>query len=460
MSACTAGTYLPNPSQWIQSSSSFVNADAVYDTPQESMSFWWERIDDPILHDYVEAMLMDNLSIEQASERVIQAQKRANITRGAFSPSLSVDSAAGRSFTSDGGDRSYSSSYGADLNAAWEIDLFGKIRKSVEAADANFKASLYEREALSHALIAELFQRRIAIGVNHKLLALARDNADNREKIYQIVQRRYESGVRNTSAADVYLAEENYVSVKSDISRFDRMIADGIYELDVLLGQVPGTSVNDLHAFNMLPAPLDVAVCLPADLLDRRPDLRASALRIKAANADVGVAVADLYPSLNLAGSIGFDDNDLSNILSADRMVGSILGNITARIFEGGALRANIDLQKSEARELIAAYGEDVLEAMRDVESALKAEQTLNEELKNLKRGFEALEKAEDVAEERYIRGILTLTEFLDVQQRGYIAEQNYLNAQQAKWDARISLYLALGGDWLGRNPEQEQCST
>ena len=364
-----------------------------------------------------------------------------------------MEGSAGRSFSNQNiapnDDRNYTSSFNAGLNTSWQIDLFGKIRRQTEAANAGFQATVYDRQALIHALIADVLNRRVAISVLKEQRILAEKNADNREKLYTIVDNRYDLGVRQTAATDVLLAEENFKSVKADISLFNRQIAENVYALDVLLGQIPGTSQPQENGFPLIPDPLDIPTCLPADLLDRRPDLRASELRLKAANANIGVAVADLYPSLNLSGSLGFNSNETNNLFSVQQLAGSVLSGLTARLFEGGALRANIRLRESEAREQTALYSQTILNALAEVETSLKNEREIIEELKSQEESVIALRKAENIAQQRYIRGIITLRELLDIQQPLYLAEQNLLSLQQSMWNNRVTLYLALGGDWL-----------
>jgi outer membrane protein TolC len=177
--------------------------------------------------------------------------------------------------------------------------------------------------------------------------------------------------------------------------------------------------------------------------------LRASELRLAAADAQISVAMANLYPSMNLGGTIGVSGNQTNNLFSADQLAGALLFNITSRLFDGGALRANIRLQESEARELSASYTEKILNALREVETALKAEQELEIELGLQQQSVEIIRKAEAISESRYRQGIESLRAYLETQQRRYLIEQNWLRLQQEKWSNRISLYLALGGDWL-----------
>lgn len=469
LGACSFGPEFMRPFSAAKDAPGFANTLALDSDQSKSTKHWWRRINDPLFNQYVEQLLNENLELQEAGERVIQAQERRNIARGGFFPTLGGTGNASRSFASgqSGGssfsnflsaDRFYTNSVAAELNASWELDLFGRLRKSLESADAGFEANLYDREALAHSLIAALLNRRVAIAVNKNLLKLAQDNAENRKTIYSLVKRRYDLGTQGTSLTDVLLAEENYTTVQADTHQYERLVAEEIYQLDVLLGQVPGTTDIRSNTFSLLTPPLDVAVCLPADLLDRRPDLRAAELRVKAANADIGVAVADLYPTLSLGGTLGFSGDSTRNLFTADQLAGSILGSITARLFEGGSLRANIRLQESEARELAAGYAGDVLEAMREVETALNAETTLASQLRQQTRSLEALRLAEQASQERYLRGVLTLRDYLDTQQRRYTSEQNLLITQQAKWNTRVTLYLALGGDWLGGRPGQGQC--
>lgn len=464
LAGCAVGPDFVRPLTFLKSDQHFLNTPLKNTDDQNAINRWWERIEDPLLQAYIDNLLKSNLDIKQATERMIQSRETANITSGAFFPTLGVDSSAGRSFSNPNvplnDNRNYSSSFNAGLNTSWQIDLFGKIRRQQEAANANFQASIYDRQALIHALIADVLNRRVAISVLKEQRILAEKNTNNREKLYAIVDNRYDMGARQTSATDVLLAEENFKSVKADIHLFNRQIAENVYALDVLLGQIPGTSQPQEHGFPLIPDPFDIPTCLPADLLDRRPDLRASELRLKAANANIGVAVADLYPSLNLSGSLGFNSNETNNLFSAQQLAGSLLSSLTARLFEGGSLRANIRLRESEAREQTALYSQTILNALAEVETTLKNEEEIIEELKSQEDSVIALRKAENIAQQRYIRGIIPLRELLDIQQPLYLAEQSLLSLQQSMWNNRVALYLALGGDWLGEGATQNCINT
>lgn len=430
----------------------YINPPMGDSAQKQGMNKWWERIDDPVLDAYIDRLLSDNLALKEAGERIIQARETVQIRRGEFLPDLNLDGTGQRSFSAVGGERVYTTSLGVELNTSWEIDLWGRLKRQTESAEAIFNATAFDREALIHSLIAELLNSRVAIAINANLLQLAEKNQKNRKTIYELTKRRHELGVRETTLADVFLAEENYTSVRAEIYQFQRLLAEETYRLDVLLGHAPGHTNPELLHFPLLPPPQDMPVSVPADLLDRRPDLQAAEFRLRAATADVGVAVADLYPAVNLGASFGFSGDDVGNVFTADQLAGSIFGNVMTRLFDGGALRANIRIQESEVRELAATYSSNVLEAMREVETALNAERELAEELENINRSVSSLITAEKLLADRYIQGTISIQELLDTQQRRYTTEQLLLQKQQEKWNTRISLYLALGGDWLGNS--------
>lgn len=465
LAGCTPVPKFERPNSVVDKMALFVN-DPNSKNDWKTVTQWWERIGDPTLNDYVELLLNENLSLKEAAERIIQAKERVGIQKGGFFPSLSLGADASRSFQpansstlfgggSTGGNRIYATSLNAELSTAWEIDLFGKIRSSMESASASLAATEFDVYALEQSLIAELIRLRVAIAVNHRLLELAHENAENQGAIYNLVKRRYELGTQGTTLADVYLAEENVRSVEADIHDFQRQLTEQIYALDVLLGRAPGTSEISTYALPLLPTPESVAICIPAALLDRRPDLRASEFRAIAANADIGVAIADLYPNISLGGAIGFSGSETSGFFTSDQLAGSLLSSITMRLFQGGALRANIRLQESEARALAIQYTADILNALKEVETALHAERELSEELAYKRQSVSALKKAETLTENRYRKGIVPLREFLETQQRRYQIEQNWLLTSQERWLARINLYLSLGGDWF--EPERSR---
>lgn len=429
---------------------------------------WWQAIDDPLLQDYVQQLLQQNPSLQEAAERVLQAREQAAIARGGRYPSLALDASVNRSFQPANAinftlpdERVYLTSYTAEFATGWQIDLFGRVRRAVQAADAQFEASAFDGLALTHSLIAELLSSRVAIAVTSRRLELARQSTENRHTVFELARNRYQLGARGATLADVDLAEGNYLAGKAELNALQQGLAEQIYRLDVLLGQPPGTSAPLAGDFPLLPPPREVAVCVPAALLDRRPDLRASQARLRAANAQVGVAVADLYPALNLNAGLGVRGLEASSLFSADQLAGSLIGAISTQLFAGGRLRANVRLRQAESRALAANYQGQVLEALREVETALLAERTLAQQVSDLQAATVRLRRAEESLSDRYRQGVSGLREYLQTQEQRYLTEQNWLQSQQQVWNNRIALYLALGGDWTeDAPPRTDGCNT
>jgi len=463
LNACTLRSEFNRPEIISDQSRLFLNTGGQLHTP-ETIERWWERLNDPILNSHVEELLRNNLTLIEASERLVQARERYQIQQGPLYPGLSAGANASRSFTpansfavtsaagSGESRRIYNTNLSADLSVSWQADLFGRIQSSIDAAHAGLVATEFDRQAIVHTLIADLLSRRVSIAINRELLVLANDVATNQRFLFDIVKRRYDLGTANTDLVDVYLAEENMRSVESDIHIFERQLTTESYQLDILLGKTPGATSVSRSAFPLLPPPRDVLSCLPVDLLDRRPDLKAAEMRLAAADAEIGIAIADLYPGINLGATLGVNGDQISNLFTPEQLAGSLLANITSRLFEGGSLRANIRLQESEARESSARYANSVLNALREVETALNAELELQKELILQQQSIEAIRNAEGISQTRYQQGIETLRQYLEVQQRRYLIEQNWLRFQQQVWTNRINLYLALGGDWVAEN--------
>jgi NodT family efflux transporter outer membrane factor (OMF) lipoprotein len=463
---CTLGEDYRRPHTPIDRHESYINAPATLSAAlaKGSLSRWWEGMDDALLTRYVSLLLDQNLQLQEAAARIDQAWAQIGIRKGGLWPSLSASVSGVRrmqpinesSFASgipypDGipMERFYTTQWDAGLSTSWQLDLFGKVRRSLEAAQARFEASQSEAEALIHSLIAEVARRRVGIATLQRRMAFARETVESRRLTLRVVEGRYRRGVRNTSALDVYLARENLAAAQADLNDLRREINETVYELDALLGHTPGSTDPGAVDMPLLPPPEPPPLGLPAELLDRRPDLRAAELRLKAATADTGVAIGDLYPDLTVSGTIGFQNNALANWFRRSNLAGDIMGDIMLRLFEGGRLRANIALQQARARELAASYAQQILNALREVETALSDSRYIAARLEHLDQQLQNIRKAEELSWRNYRRGLQPLLDVLEIQRRRYVTEQTYLMAAQSAWNSRIALYLALGGDWI-----------
>ncbi|MEZ0148746.1 MAG: efflux transporter outer membrane subunit [Candidatus Reddybacter sp.] len=415
---------------------------------------WWRTYNDPLLDQWVGYLLAENLDLRSAAERIVQARERVVIVGGERWPSVGLGLDGDRSFTSDflqPSERSYRTNISVGLGISWQADLFGKVRRSVEAAQYQSLANEADYQALQHSLVAELVRLRASVAVSQRELAVQTDIVSSRQRTLDTVQRRYQLGVKNTTALGVYTAEENVASAQAQLVVLNRQLTESLLVLDTLLNQRPGTLAKVETAFPLLPLSGAVTVDLPVALLDQRPDIHGNELRLMAANAQVGVAMADLFPDLTLSINGGFASDQWGGLFDNNNAFGSLTGQITTRLFEGGRLRAQIRLRESELREQVAQYAKVVLNALAEVETALVQERYLAEQVALLQRGTHAARKAETLAEQRYQQGISSLLVLLESQRRRQNSERSLLAAQRASWRARVDLHLALGGDWVGK---------
>ena len=413
-------------------------------------SAWWESFDDRLLNEWVGRLLAENLTLRSTAERVVQAQERAVISGGERWPSLGISTDGRRSFGDNpvSSGRLYQTEANLSLGISWQADLFGKVRRSIESAEYQALANEADYQALQHSLITELVRLRASVAISLQEVAVQTDIVKSRKRTLDTVQRRYKLGVKNSSVVDVHVADENVASAQAQLVVLERELKESFLSLDLLLNQKPGTLEKVGADFPLLPVG-EVNTGLPAALLDQRPDIRGHEFRLMAANANVGVAMAELFPDLTLSVNQGFSSNEWAGLLTNSNALGFIAGQLTARLFEGGRLRAQIRLRESELREQVLEYSKTVLNAFSEVEKALLQERYLTEQVMLLQRGVSAARKAETLAEERYQQGISSLLVLLDVQRRRQNAERSLLATKRTSWQVRANLHLALGGGWL-----------
>lgn len=427
---------------------------------------WWRRYNDPLLNKLVEQLLSQNLELTAAGERLLQAQERITAARAGFFPSLSADANASRraipldgGVTSTGGSSLVSgqggsgqiitNDYDLGVSAAWQIDLFGKIRNAQDAAEASYLSTRAERQALAQNLIIQLLRQRVVIANLSAQIRLTEETINSRAHTMETLQRRYELGSESVTALDIRLAKETLAAAKAELPQLIIDREDAVFTLDVLLGEMPGTTPDIKQtAFPLLPPPGRLDIPPPVALLDRRPDIQASRYRLEAAKENVGVAVADLFPSLSISGGYGFEASVPSSLFTSEQIAWNLLGNVMAPLFEGGRLRANIRQEEAKMRELAADYAQTILTAVQDVESALVREDKLHGRLAMLKETEGHAEEALTLANGRYEKGLIDLTQVLDIERRLFSVKQQVLGVQRALWQARLDLILALGGDW------------
>ncbi|MEM8844282.1 MAG: efflux transporter outer membrane subunit [Pseudomonadota bacterium] len=418
---------------------------------------WWQGFDDPIIDELVNTALNHNIDIKIAAANVMESQAIAKSAVGDRWPEIGTLQSAERNFTGNntgssfnaGPDRVYTTSITSGLGVVWQADLFGKLRSEAKAAYADWQVTEMDRIAITHTVIADVIRQRVQLAIALQKLVVAKDILASREYTYKIVNGRYSRGVATTSAVDLRLARENLYSAEADILALEQDASLAQHALDVLLGLKPSSEYYSTLELNQLPDLNDAITDVPAQLLDRRPDLRAAEFRVIASNERLGVAIADLFPSLTLSADIGYRGSEVSELYNPATLFGRMLGELTAPIFNGGKLRSDRDAARARLESQAHQYANEILIAMQEVEDSLVQNHKLKLRLAKLNEQVIEARMAEQLSRNRYAVGLENLLTVLETERRRRNSEDLLLSVEQNYWNSRVDLYLSLGGDWL-----------
>ena len=407
------------------------------------LSRWWCVLNDPQLNSLVDRAIVDNLGLQQATARLRQARATRTSTTAGFWPSLGGNASATRSGTSE----TVGNFYRTGLDAAWELDIFGGTRRSIEAANADLRAAGEDEQAVRVSLAAEVVLSYIDLRSYQQRLAVARRNLEAQRKTAELTRRRQLGGFAST--LDVTNAEAQATSTAAQIPGIETSISQSIHSLSVLLGQPPATLVGELAAAKEIPtAPPTVPAGVPADLLRRRPDIRRAEAKVHAATARIGAATAELLPKLTLSGTIGYQNSQSANLLDWSSRTWSAGPSATWRLFEAGRIVSQIEYQKAARDESVIAYRETVLTALQEVEDALVASAKEKEHRVALSDTVVLNRRSVELATKLYAQGQTDFLNVLNAQRGLYSAEDALAQSDRNLAADIVALCKALGGGW------------
>jgi outer membrane protein, multidrug efflux system len=429
------------------------------ETDPQALATWWKTLNDPELSSLIDRAVLGNLDLKKARARVREARAQRGIAEAGLLPTLNGGSSATWTHTSkDTGSGKNNNLYAASFDAVWEVDIFGGIRRSVEAATGDLQASEEDLRNVLISLLAEVALNYIDVRTTQAQMAVAEGNLEAQNETYQLTQWRYEAGLSDELA--VQQARYSLENTRSLIPALRTALEQAMNRVAVLLGEPPGKVHAELEIPEPIPiTPLNVAVGVPADLLRRRPDVRQAERQLAAQTAKIGVATADLYPKFALNGSIGLETLSLSH-LSAGGV--TVLGGprITWAMFEGGAIRQNIEVQSALQEQYLIAYEAAVLSALEEVENALVAYAEVQQRRQSLSEATDAAQKALDLAKHRYQAGLTDFNNVLDAQ-RSLLSFQEQLARSEGNVTSNlVRLYKALGGGWTSMAADKTVVST
>jgi NodT family efflux transporter outer membrane factor (OMF) lipoprotein len=438
---------------------------------QADLSQWWRQFHDPELERLVAIALRSNLTLKSAASRIEAARRQEIIAGAAGLPGATATGAAaalhsnsnplaalsggGANGQNNGsGMGSGASSGGTDLHlyaagfdATWEIDLFGGVRRGVEAARANSDAALWELRDAEVSLTGEVANDYLTLRAAQARIAIVQTELARQNETLGIVQARAQTGF--VTDLDVNQQSAQVAATKAQLPPLQAQTRAMIHALGVLLGDGPDAYAGELETMGALPGvPATLPVGLPSDLLRRRPDVRDAERKLAAATAQVGVAVAQLYPKFDLLGAANFSSSAAGDLLSSRNFSALGAGIVMWPIFDAGKAHANIRIRENQMDQAYLAYRQAVLKALQDAEDALARYTSEQDRLASLQQSQTAADSSFTIARQQYVSGLVTYLNVLTAETQLLDINDEAEQSRQALAQDLVSLYKALGGGW------------
>jgi multidrug efflux system outer membrane protein len=415
---------------------------------------WWEQFGDPRLNQLVVKALQGNTDLMLAAARIQELSAGYEVRRSALWPQAGVvGSVANQRLTEKGatplpnnaGVQNPATLHNLGPAAAWELDLWGRLRRTSEAAWAELLASQENRRAVVMSLVASVAGAYVNLRSLDKQLDIARNTVESRRKSLRIFTLRFQAGI--ISDLQLYQVKSEYEQAMATVPQLERAITQQENALALLLGQNPGPISRGKELDHLtLPA---VPAGLPSDLLTRRPDIQRAEQTLVAANARLGAARAQFFPTISLTGSYGWSSTDLGNFVAGPATVWNLAGSLTAPIFTAGALEGQEKAVAAQREQALIQYRQAIQSAFRDVEDALMDQRKIKEQLQSQERQVQALRSYTRAARLRYDNGYSGYLEVLDAERGLFDAELSHTRTQDGLFQALVSLYKAMGGGWV-----------
>jgi NodT family efflux transporter outer membrane factor (OMF) lipoprotein len=421
------------------------------ESEEPRLQTWWTVFNDDTLNGFIDRVATNNLDLKVAAARIEEAAALRGVSASQFYPSIFADGSASviqttEAQTPPGEDRE-GEFYSAGLSMAWELDLWGRIRRSVESADASLQANVENYRDLLVILYSEVAATYIDVRTLQHRIEIAEDNLTAQSETMELTMTRYDSGL--APYLDVSQAELNRSRTASFIPSLRQSLTEAINRLSVLLGEMPYALEQELSEPKAIPsASVEVMAGLPSDLLRQRPDIRRAERQLAAQHALIGAAKADFYPTLTLPGALVLESSSGSDFFDGANTAYSFGPQLRWNIFSGGRIRNTVRAEEAATKAALHAYEQTILLALEEVEDAMAAYANETDRIESLESAAAAAEKSVELVTELYQSG---LTDF-----------QNVLNMEQARLEQQdalaqshglistfmVDVYRSLGGGW------------
>jgi len=418
---------------------------------------WWTTFDDPMLDSLLERAKAANPDLLIAVERIDEARAFSRIAGGDRYPDLNAGGSFERakyseSLTGGAFGASPINTWSAGLSTRWEVDVFGRVRRSIEAAEANVGVSIEDYRDVMVSLYAQVAIQYINIRTLQQRIKYAQSNIKSQRATLEVVQSRFDAGL--VPQYDVAQSKYNLANTETLIPELVPLLEFSLNELAILLGEVPGSLDKELWAESSIPKPnVDLAIAPPAELLRQRPDIRQAERQVATQTANIGVATAALYPEFSLAGALTLGAADFSDFGDSDSIGWSFLPGVRWNLFSGGSVQGQIDVEESRTQQAIIQYEKTVLDALSEVETTMVSVNQERLRSAKLAEAVAASQESVDLVSTSYLAGLTDFQSLLDSQRSLFNQQDRLVESQGQAVINFINLNRALGGGWSLNDP-------
>ncbi|MEE4216646.1 MAG: efflux transporter outer membrane subunit [Xanthomonadales bacterium] len=409
---------------------------------------WWQVFEDDRLIELIETALRNNYELSIALARIEEARASLGFVRADQFPGLDGTAGAGRGNTIQGAGApgSINESFVLAASLSFEIDLWGKLRRSTESARATLLATIEARNVVMTTLVADVASVYLLLLDLDQRVAIAERTMVTRQDSLDIIQARFDKGT--VPLLDVNQAQIELADAVASLASLERERDQAENALSVLLGQHPGSLArSEMALAETLNIP-DIPVGLPSELLERRPDVRGAEQELAAQTAKIGVAEALRFPSLSLTGSLGLASGELDNFISSDNKAWGVSADLLGPIFDAGRGKSRVEAERARTEQLLASYQLTILRAFQEVEDSLVAIHTYKREADAREAQVTAARSATRLSRARYDGGVTSYLEVLESERSLFRAELQALSSRREQVVSIVTLYKALGGGW------------
>jgi NodT family efflux transporter outer membrane factor (OMF) lipoprotein len=455
LASCAVGpdyikTEPPTPDRWHQNMAKGLSEG------QADLQTWWTVFDDPLLNDIIQRATKGNLDLKEAFARIQEARARRGFAKGQFYPDVNGGGTYFRARTSEAfvpintTQKVNENFAGVGMDGSWEIDAWGRIRRSVESADAGLQASVEDYRDTLVILYAEIASNYMEARTLQERIRFVKSNIGTQQGSLVITQARFKAEL--TSELDVHQAELNLARTESLLPRLEAQLVEAINRLGVLLGEYPSVLYDELIIAAPLPEPSpQTMVGLPSDIIRQRPDIRRAERQVAEQNAKIGVATADLYPAFGLGGTIGLAAT--TAIFDEGNHTWSVGPFFRWNIFDGGRIRARINMEDARTQQAFVRYERTVLEALEDVENSMTGYVRELDRRAALNRSVIAAQKSVELVSIQYKTGLTDFQNVLDMERSLFEQQDFWALSRGLVIQNVIGIYRSMGGGW---QPEPE----